>query len=356
MTGHRDAKKQNMLITLVLWCVICSVSMAVMLITASGKTIVIADVAQERTEASRDAAQEMISGKELILTEDKSMERQLYIPLENGIKAENIVVENRYMDRELWVYIQRSADSFYDTNAIVGDVSWIEEGLYSAQENGIVLKLQMSEVMEYQSTLENGRLKLAFCKPGEQYEQIVVIDPVGGGSETGITADDCYEKDLTGQVAKLLQKKITDPNIKVYFTRTEDVEVPAEKRLQLIKAVEPDIYLRLGVSENTKDAGAYGIQSYYNGEYYIPGFGNIQWADLVTRKVTIASSNLAIGLLPAEEHHFLRQLEIPAAQINLGFLTNEQERQLLQQESYQDKLAQGIADAILEVYTNNEGK
>ena len=35
-------------------------------------------------------------------------------------------------------------------------------------------------------------------------------------------------------------------------------------------------------------------------------------------------------------------------------VTNSSERQLLEQESYQKKLAEGIAEAISEVYTNTQ--
>lgn len=95
----------------------------------------------------------------------------------------------------------------------------------------------------------------------------------------------------------------------------------------------------------------YGIQGIYNENYFIPEFGNAQMADVLTRNVTIAAGNRAIGLLPASEKSVLQEIRIPAAQVNLGYLTNEQERTLLGQEKYQEKLAEGLANAILEVYT-----
>lgn len=339
MTEYRDLKKDNMILTLVLWCIIGSISMAVMLMTASSKVIVIADAGQEQTATVADNTQERLPGGALLLERDSKALRQLTIPLEVGIKAENVVMENRYVERELWIYIKQAQYSFYEENAIVGDIAWVQGARYEAQEDGVILKLIMSDVMEYHSTLENGSLKLALSYPWELYEYIVVIDPVGD--------------EITGQVAKLLQKEISSPKIKAYYTRTEDVKISADKRLKLIEAVGADLYLQLGLSENPEDSSVYGIQTFYNDEYFIPGFGNIQWADLITRKVTIAASNLAIGLQPAEGVGLLSLLKISGAQVNLGFVTNSQEAALLQQESYQQKLAQGIAEAILEAYTTN---
>ena len=51
---------------------------------------------------------------------------------------------------------------------------------------------------------------------------------------------------------------------------------------------------------------------------------------------------------------FSREIAIPSARISLGYVTNAAERQLLIQEDYQKKLAQGIAEAINEVYTNTQ--
>ena len=68
----------------------------------------------------------------------------------------------------------------------------------------------------------------------------------------------------------------------------------------------------------------------------------------------MAASNRAVGLFPAEEEDILQKIEIPAARIALGYVTNDTERQLLMQDSYQKKLAEGIAEAINEVYTNTQ--
>lgn len=353
MAEYRDGKKENMIVTLILWCILCGVSMAVMLVAARGKTIVIADAGQEQSQMS-EAESEPISvpSAELVLWRDENMTQQLCIPLEEGIKAENVVMENRYVDKELWIYIQQAQSLFYNENPITGDISIVKECRYELQEKHTILKFKMSEVMEYRSTLEDGRLKITFSRPSELYDQIVVVDPAGGGREAGIVAGDYAEKEFTYQVAKLLQQKLNEPGIKLYFTRTEDVEVTAEKRLQLSEAVDADLYLRLGASENQEDVEEYGIQAFYNADYFIPEFGNVQWADMVTRKVTIAAGNRAIGLVAAEENSILQELKIPAAQIQLGFMTNPRECYLMQQENYREKLAQGIAEAILEVYTN----
>jgi len=288
VTEYRDLKKDNMILTLVLWCIIGIISMGAMLLTAADKVIVIADAGREQATPVVEDSPELFMGGALLLERDGSSLRQLVIPLETGVKAENVVMENRYMERELWIYIKQADPSFYETNAIVGDLTWVQDAAYEAQEDGVILKLTMSDVMEYHSTLENDSLKLAFSHPYELYDGIVVIDPVGGG--------------ITCEIVKQLQKKINDPKIKVYYTRTEEKNVTVNNCLKLAEAVGADLYLQIGVSVNQEDSSVYGIQTFYNEEYFIPDFGSVQWADLVTRKVTIAASNRAVGLQTAEEN------------------------------------------------------
>ena len=122
--------------------------------------------------------------------------------------------------------------------------------------------------------------------------------------------------------------------------------MPPEERARLAEETGADLYIRLCAGEDRTDEEAYGITGFYNEDYYIPGFGNTDLADILTREVTIEASNRAVGLKAAEEGSILELLKIPAAEISLGFLSNPKEAYLLGQESYREKLAAGFISAI----------
>lgn len=348
----RDFKKENMIITLVLWVLLSCGCMAAMLYVASNKTIVIADTIRDESGDMAVSVATQASGKtELLLQPETLGNGSIRIPLVKGIKAENVVMENRYMERELWIYLKDVEEEFYMENAIYGDLSPVQSGYCETNSDGVVLKLSMSDVLEYRSTMENDTLVIACHEPNELYEQIVVLNPNGGGSVAGSTAGGYVEKEIALQIAKLLQKKLEQENIKLYFTRLDDVDVSYQERLDLVEAVNADFFISIGVCADVENPEAYGIHGFYNEEYFIPGFGNVQLADVLTRNVTVSASNRAIGLTPAEEDSILRDIKIPAAEICVGYLSNEQEGALLQQTHYQEKLAEGLANAILEVYT-----
>lgn len=56
---------------------------------------------------------------------------------------------------------------------------------------------------------------------------------------------------------------------------------------------------------------------------------------LCGKEVTVAASHRAVGVVPTSDGDVLWDLTIPAARISLGYVTNNSERQLLEQDSYQ---------------------
>lgn len=350
---HTDASKSNIILTLICWVVFACVAMGAMLFVASDKTIVIADsVGEQNTpvEAVNHTTDEMA----LILTPGDEKDHCIRIPLEKGTKAERVTMENHYTERELWIYLQHGDKDFYEENGIGGDLSRVEDGCVEVVKGSLILKLKMNGVLEYHSTMENDALVVAFYDPHELYDHVVIVDPVKGGNEYGIVANGHTEKEIVLQVAKQLQKKQIGGNVKVYFTRLEDKDVTAEERLALVEEVKADLFIGISVCEENAHPEYYGIHSYYNEAYFIPEFGNLQLADVLTKNVTISASNKAVGLTPAAEDSILRKLEIPAAEVCVGYMSNLQECTLLGQAAYQQKLAEGIEKAIVEVCTGKK--
>lgn len=342
-----NIEKQNMRLTLWLWVTLCGVCMSVMLWYASNKSIVIADMSHGMTvDADRTGDGETASNLTLLRT--SNMQNSFCVPLPKGFKPENVVMENRYVSRELWIYIQGIETDFYRQNQIYGDTSQILAGHSEEWETGLLLKLKMADVQEYHSTLEGNVLTVACSDPHDLYDFLVVLDPVGGGSDTGTAGYGILEKDLALEVARQVQRNFNQANVRLYLTRTEDVEVSQEQRIGLAEALGADMYIRIGARADGEDTAVYGIQGIYNGEYFIPGFGNAELADILTKEVTISSSNRAVGLVPAGEDSILRSIGVPAMELSMGYLSNPLEETLLEQEVYREKLAAGIINGIKE--------
>ena len=92
-----------MRLELCLWTLLCVCSMAVMLVFAANKTIVIANVPSDLTGDDALAESKPLQGNALTLQRTSEGNGIFYIPLPKGVKAENVMVENHYIHSELWL-------------------------------------------------------------------------------------------------------------------------------------------------------------------------------------------------------------------------------------------------------------
>lgn len=337
----------------------CAGAMWGMLFFAKHKAIVIGDVVPEQ------------AGKETFRSEGEQPLRfrpnggeasALCIPLEAGTKAENIVIENHYMDKQFWIYIEGTSPYYYAKEAISGNITGIEEGNYEYAGDTVLLKFGLDDVYECKSVLEEGRLYIEFVPPGEVYDKIVVLDagvPTAAGDFTeGETASaegesaegKAEEGDLAEDIVRRLRKLLEGSGIKVYDTGTGSNAVSAADRAAFANAVGADMLISIRLNESD-NAARYGIEALYNAEYFIPAFGGVELADNLVRYVTIAVSGRGNGLFLAEEtDDLLKKAEVPAAAILIGYTSNRQENTLLQRADYRDRIAKGLYDAILAAY------
>ena len=349
-TDNSDIEKINMQISLWMWTALCVSLMVMMLVFAADKKIVIAEVSQDQTGLGGDAAYKGHGEQDVVLVLQRAytMEGSFCIPLSQEIKPENVSMENRYGTRSLWIYIQGGDQNFYKDNAVYGDITHVLEGCSEPWEDGILLKMEMDGVMEYRSTLEGSTLTIACSKPHDIYDFVVVLDPAGGGNAAGAEGSSLKEKDLTLEIARSVQRQFGIQNVRLYLTRVEDVDVEPQDRVGLADAVDADLYIRISVWADEEHPESYGILGSYNDIYFIPGYGNVELADTVTKAVTIAACNRAAGLAPVDRGSVLRNIKTTAMELAVGNLANTEEEALLEQEFYREKLAAGILNAIQE--------
>lgn len=331
----------------------CAVSMAVMIYFAKDKAIVIEGLAQDQVAEDGDSLQvppESDRMGELRFTEEDENAGYICIPLESSITAEDVTVENRYMDRQVWISVKGASEDYYAEAALSGKFSFITEGRYEIRQDGVVLKLSMDRIYECHSTLDESKLYIEMLNPREVYDKIIVIDAACGGSESGILANDIVEKDIALDIVKQVKLLLDSTDIKVYYTRMEDVDVTAESRVALANEVQADMFIsiRLNLDE---DEELYGTEAIYNANYYLPDFNSVSLADRVERAVVTRINGRGNGLYEAENSDILVQdAKVPVTVLKVGYASNAKEAALLVRGDYRALIAAGIVDAVTKVY------
>lgn len=336
------------------YTILCVASMGAILHLSVNKTITISEVVQDEMQ-NEPKKRETVTSEEteeyvLTFVQGKSDTSYLRVPLPKNCGAEDIVIENHYMDKELCIVVNGAEEEFYKENVISGNRDEVSRGVYEKTREGIRLNFMLTGIFECRTILENNDLYIDFSSPRENYDRIVVIDPACGGEDTGVTAEGLSEKDINLGVAQKLKEKLDKTDIKVYYTRMDDVNPDEDNRVELANETKADMYIRLQV-DSDESSSTYGTTTVYNGDYFIPGFGSVELADALEREVVTSIKGKALGLCEAgTEDYALRNVTVPAAAIKFGCITNKQEAILLGREEYQEKIAEGIYQAILKIY------
>lgn len=346
--------QQTLLKRTTIYCVVFFlIAMAGMCYFDANKIIVIADSGEGTKKKETEEAQELHTQYRLLLKEDGLITDRFIIPLQEGIMAEDVQIQNHYIDNELWIGIKGAGAEFYNQEYITGNLKNILYGGYDILDGVLWMKFSMKGTYEFESTMNNNKLTIKPKKPKEVYDKIIVIDAGHGGEDKGFQYGRIKEKDLALKISLLLQEKLKDSDIKVYYTRTDDSDVSDEKRIALVNGVDADMLISIHLSYE-EDEEKRGIFTVYNGDYFIQDFNSIMLADILEKQVANSTGSLAGGLLDAtKEDALIEQAKIPAAQLCIGYLSNEEETDYLTQHAYQELIAEGIYQAIMEIYKEN---
>ena len=311
---------------------------------------------QEKSNNKSNNKSEDFQDKNSIIFEQSDQEMGYFcVPLHEAVRAENVTIENHYMDKELWISIDQENNSknfedFYRTRGVYGNRDAVVEGYFEDGTDTFWLKFKLADIYEYHSIFENNKLYIEFVSPKEVYDKIVVIDPAYGGDITGAVSGKLESKKITLEIAHALKEILDETDIKVYYTRMDDSSPADENRIDLTNTVKADMMIRIEVNEDS-DTKTYGTEAVYNSKFFIPGFGSVELADLLEKEVVTAISGKANGLFASTgEDEVIEKAIVPAAAIRVGYLSNGQEAILLGREDYIQKIADGIYQAILLAY------
>ncbi|MCO8219581.1 GBS Bsp-like repeat-containing protein [Streptococcus suis] len=199
----------------------------------------------------------------------------------------------------------------------------------------------------------------------------VYIDPGHGGRDSGASYGGVHEKNLALSVSNKLRENLLKYGINVLMTRTGDYDVDFKtERSRMTNASNADLFISIhfnatgaGVSNST------GIETYwyqYDPEYQ-PKINKemhnnptrLAESEILANKVQeslIKETGAVNRGVRRETFAVLRETAIPAILVELGFMDNPSELQVIKQDSYHTRLAKALAQGVMNWYGAVEGK
>lgn len=216
----------------------------------------------------------------------------------------------------------------------------------------------------------------------------VVIDPGHGGIDTGARGPGgALEKDLVLAVSVDLAKRLRARGLRVVMTRTEDVFVPLERRTAIANDARGDLFLSIHANA-TEDADVSGTETYFlaldasdagaaevaareNSAFAIAEEADIEavrdpfialLGDLIATEYLKESSEAArlvqteLASVAALRSRGVKQalfvvltgVQMPAALVEIGFVTNPQDERTLASDRGSVRLVDALERAVVD--------
>jgi len=222
----------------------------------------------------------------------------------------------------------------------------------------------------------------------------ITLDPGHGGEDPGaIGSGGSYEKNVTLAVAKRLRAKIeAEPNMRAVLTRDSDFFVPLHARVQKARRIQSDLFVSIHadafvrpdangssvfvLSESGASSSAARYLAQKENAADLIGGVNIDVKDPILARTLLDLSQTAtindslklgkavLGELgginrlhkaSVEQAGFavLKAPDIPSILVETAFISNPEEEKRLNDDAYQDKMAEAIFSGIRKYLAKN---
>lgn len=184
------------------------------------------------------------------------------------------------------------------------------------------------------------------------YGKVIYLDPGHGGNDPGAMYKEVKEKKINLEISKQLGKALSDLGATVYLTRYDDYDLSVpntinrkrsdlSRRSNIINKSKCDLFLSIHLNAETSSSWK-GAQVFYNTNNKqnekIAEIMQKQFKEKLYSKREYKKSN---------DLYLQKRITRPGVLLELGFLSNPNERYLLQTKEYQAKVVNVVKDGVL---------
>lgn len=189
--------------------------------------------------------------------------------------------------------------------------------------------------------------------------KVIVLDPGHGGPDGGASVEGVLEKDIALSITKMIRDYLQEQGALVIMTREKDTDLAGDvagyrarkredlkKRVETINESQADLYLsiHLNAFPSSKYSGA---QTFYTLRY----MENKEIAKFIQHELTHNLENTTREAKSIDHVYVMKYAKKPGALVEVGFLSNANERKLLTDDSYQNKVAVSIYKGVMRYFT-----
>lgn len=185
-------------------------------------------------------------------------------------------------------------------------------------------------------------------------DRVIALDPGHGGYDPGVLGSGGeVEKEIVLDVALRLGELLTAAGVRVRLTRATDCHLmdpeeairlgsrkrsDMEARLRLVRDAAPDVFVSLHAN-SFPSPRVWGPQTFFSREGH-PGSERLAACIQDSLNRTVPAANRRPN--PRNDHFLLRNVDMPAVTVELGFVSNPAEARRLMDDAHRDALAWAV--------------
>lgn len=275
----------------------------------------------------------------------------LRIEIPGDVAMEDIDVQNDIMHHRTTLVIPGLNDTYFTDFPMVGSSNRISEITFVVKEQTGILEIMTDKVYEMRTEAEGRFLYIDYVNLRDLYDYIVVVDAGHGGKDVGANTKKILEKDINLAMVNALKGKFDKEKPKrigVFYTRLTDTSLSLDARVNFANEIGADLFL--SIHQNSTASGRSsdirGTEVMYRSTDETEG--SRTFAQTCLSHLLDELGSASKGLVAADDILIVRKAQMPVALAEIGFITNEKERELLLKKEYQESVAKALYDAITE--------
>ena len=213
--------------------------------------------------------------------------------------------------------------------------------------DGRAIKLTITSQKEIKNPEPNTTTNEQTIKPKRTpIKNKIVIDPGHGGTDYGAIRDGINEKDITLDLSQKIASELKSKGYKVALTRTDDTYIGLQERCDFTEEENPEIFVSIHVNSAVATE-PYGIETHYYHEH------SKELADIIQKHLIKNINTKDRGVIKSK-FYVINHTDVPAVLVEIGFLSNLEEREELMTDKRKQTTVRAITEGIIEFLKNNK--
>jgi N-acetylmuramoyl-L-alanine amidase len=173
-------------------------------------------------------------------------------------------------------------------------------------------------------------------------KKIIVIDAGHGGDDFGATLNGLQEKAIVETIAKKIKAQNKNENLEIVLLREGDHFMELSERVSIINNLNPKLVISLHINAS-ENLNKNGVQAYVSSKSKFYNESKTNAEILVDR---VAGDYFLKGEVKEASFYILKNSNCPALTLEVGYLSNVNDRTYITSEKGQNEIAEKILEAV----------